>query len=180
MPTIGDIRQGKRIGKGNCNYYIWIACESCGYERWSTYRQGNPPKLCLKCQWLSARQKGLETREIYGEDNPNWKGGRRTRTDGYIEARIKSDDFFYPMADKTSYVLEHRLVMAKYLKRCLLTWEVVHHRNGIKGDNRIENLELVTSNSKHHTITMLTKYIKRLEKRIQVLEGKLNVKGNKV
>ena len=68
-----------------------------------------------------------------GNKHNNWKGGRYIDKDGYIVIYRP----YHP-------IFEHRLVMEKYLGRQLTSDEDVHHKNGIKTDNRIENLQLIT------------------------------------
>lgn len=60
-------------------------------------------------------------------------------------------ELFRPMFGKKGSCSEHRYVMAKKVHRPLKTTEIVHHLNGNKRDNRIENLELLESKKKHHT-----------------------------
>lgn len=72
--------------------------------------------------------------------------GKKVETkEGYILVYCPE----YPKAKNGKYVYEHRLVMANHLGRPLKENEHVHHKNGNKQDNRIENLELLT-NSEHH------------------------------
>lgn len=78
-----------------------------------------------------------------GPDSPAWRGGRG-RSNGYITVYVESDDALGQAMTKATngHVYEHRLVMARYLGRPLARHEQVHHINGDRTDNRIENLQL--------------------------------------
>ena len=75
-----------------------------------------------------------------GSANAHWKGGRTRHHKGYV--MIRQPD--HPRARTAGYVFEHILVMESVLGRPLLVSESVHHLNGVKDDNRPENLELWT------------------------------------
>lgn len=47
----------------------------------------------------------------------------------------------HKFADRDGYVRKHRIIYEDHHKCCLLPWVVIHHKNGIRNDNRIENLE---------------------------------------
>lgn len=75
-----------------------------------------------------------------GKDHYNWKDGRKLNC-GYVMLSFPD----HPRADRGGYVLEHILVMEKEIGRYLRKGENVHHRNGVRDDNRLENLELWSS-----------------------------------
>jgi hypothetical protein len=87
-----------------------------------------------------------------GSKAANWKGGITFMGNGkYVGVYVEPNNCFYRMADKDGYVMEHRLVMAKHLGRCLDDNEVVHHINHDKTDNNINNLRLM-SDSEHKSM----------------------------
>jgi hypothetical protein len=91
---------------------------------------------------------GRTTAIRYGEKNNKWKGGRFFDKDGYVLVRSHN----HPFATKSGYVREHRLVMENHIHRFLLKDEEVHHINGIKDDNRFENLQLI-GHKEHASLT---------------------------
>jgi hypothetical protein len=116
-------------------------CEICGKEFpfRSHGTQGIERTCSKKCGYILRRS-------MKGELNPAWKGGTRKRDDGYIE--IYSPN--HPYKNKTNQVMQHRLVMEKYLGCFLSPKLIVHHINEVRDDNRIENLMVVTK--KQHQI----------------------------
>ena|SRR3990167_7800839 len=97
-----------------------------------------------------------------GEKHPRWNGGIRMNN-GYRV--IYSPN--HPFKSKSKIVSEHRLIMEKHLGRFLNPQEVVHHKNGIKTDNRIENLILFDNNSEHMLYHGKTGTIKGRPKKIK-------------
>ena len=79
-----------------------------------------------------------------GSRSPTYKTGREI-SHGYI---IRTGQYEHPMAYSKGRIAEHRMVMADHLGRLLSRDETVHHINGNRQDNRIENL-MVVSRSEH-------------------------------
>lgn len=98
----------------------------CGYE---------PKKSEISIQ---ARLNSIKAHR--GNRSFAWKGGRIKDKMGYV-LLWKPE---HPNAKIAGYVHEHRFVMSEHLGRPLKPYEFVHHRNAIKSDNRLENLELLT------------------------------------
>jgi len=68
----------------------------------------------------------------------------------YVKTRdTRSGYIFVRDTARGKAVQEHRVIMENYLGRRLLRSEVVHHKNGVRDDNRLENLELLASQSEH-------------------------------
>ena len=133
----GEVKRANDIGFKGYSKFAYEPCTLCRKERWVRLNTGVPiHSLCISC----GNKKRGEMRR--GQNAHQWNGGYRTQ-EGYIFLRLEPNDFFYPMAIKKGYIREHRLVMAKHLGRILHKWEIVHHKNRNKLDNKIGNLELV-------------------------------------
>jgi hypothetical protein len=131
-------------------------CQLCGKKFMvlkSEVNRGNGKYCSRKCSTTVAGMITLSLSPQYGENNFHWGGGRATRGDYILIYRPE-----HPHSTLRGYITEHRLVMEEHIGRFLDPKEIVHHINGCKSDNRIENLMLFANNSDH------TKYHAKLRK----------------
>jgi len=98
----------------------------------------HPIENVLRESGVSEFDKRLQT----GENHYAWKGGKYIDGNGYVRIKLPKSDPRSVMCAKNGYVFEHRLVLAHSLGRPLFAHESVHHINGNRTDNRLENLQL--------------------------------------
>jgi len=157
MYHLNDIATGKELGRKTQTWrkYIWHACVDCGKERWVLLIKDLPRNI--RCHACSNKLNPIKKKTYL--------------SGGYRYVKLNPDEkFFSSMTIANGYIKEHRLIMAKALGRNLHSWEVVHHKNHIKDDNRIENLQLVSAD-KHTQITLLENRVAHLEIRVTQLEA---------
>lgn len=137
--------QAKQYRKSFCcreHKYLWaranlinkleLSCSNCGvvFRRRHDAKIGRNTFCSRKCQYELHR----------GENSTFYKGGRYKNDKGYV--LVLATD--HPRKVAGQYVYEHVLKTEKHLGRYLEKNEHIHHINGIKDDNRLENLQIVT------------------------------------
>lgn len=143
---ISEVKNKRGTLIANC------VCDECGKE-FKRY-------LCMiesQRNFCSSECSSKSQRGRTGNQASYWRGGRHKSKKGYV---LIYKPKHYPFAKKRKYVREHRLIMEKAIGRYLRQEEVVHHKNGIKDDNRIENLLLFNDDLEHRGYEALIRAIK--------------------
>ncbi len=149
-----------------------IACAVCGTKVWKPdawLKRTRIPTCSRHCNgvlrgkewkkhahkghaaWSSESEDRLRQR-MTGANNPAWKGGVTyfRKAGNYKPVKyVRCFPEFLSMARKDGYVMEHRLIVARAIGRCLIRKEVVHHVNHDPQVNDLDNLMLFASNRDH-------------------------------
>lgn len=129
-----------------------------GFYTWQKYIQPTLIELGIyrnkKAAMALAGKQGKMTRNHWGENNPFWKGGQSL--DGWGHVTIWN-------SKKRKYTLRSHIVWEEVNQKPLPKGWVIHHINGIKDDDRPENLEAMPTLSHDRLIPTLKKKIYELE-----------------
>lgn len=115
-----------------------------------TYKPNSRHKICPKCRKLADKRPCPQCGKLK-QRKSNLCIDCFSESKQYPKSKVKhlsKNGYFYvyfkkhPFSDKSGRVFEHRIIMEQKISRYLYPFENVHHKNGIKTDNRIENLEL--------------------------------------
>ena len=172
-PQIGEIRKGIEIGRKTTLKRIWAICIDCGKPRWTNLKSdGKASPRCRPCSVKTPECRLKHSELSKGMNNPfvkkrilqgrGWKD--KISDNGYIYVYLLPNHPFRQMTSRGGYVAEHRLVVAQNLGRCLKPDELIHHKNGIRSDNRLENLDIFSRafHAKEHTSGYCAGYEKGL------------------
>lgn len=153
------------------NFNIINVCPVCKRDFHPCYSRKIKGKssftICcsFQCSWKAKRgkpsiRKGKKFPNQSGKKHWNWKGGKFLSKEGYVYIYTPK----HPFANSDGYILEHRLKMEKHLGRYLTGQDIVHHKNEIKNDNRIKNLEITNriEHARHHSSLRWNKKVKSI------------------
>jgi hypothetical protein len=112
-------------------------------------KQDRDRKMVAKYGSIALHQSmiGRHGRHRAGPRNPRWNATKLVTSHGYIIVRVDPKHqraFGAPGLKRFKYAYEHDLIAEEMLGRSLTDNEAVHHKNGIRDDNRRENLEVLT------------------------------------
>ena len=158
--------------------------EVIGLETPEFTTKGKPSRayvICrCKCGWEVVVSKARIFKgdtKTCGNEKCSKQSRRETYEKKYSMIYSKTSDGYLRVNIGRKRVLVHRFMMERYLGRELGKNEIVHHLNGIKTDNRIENLEVLLSSdhTKSHAerlieIAVLKKLVYELQEKIKQLE----------
>lgn len=133
-------------------------------RRW-IIQAGIPIRTASERALLKFKQGKLTNAQRSGEKSRNWKGGRRITSAGYIDIWKPG----HPRARQTNYVLEHIYLWEEANGSLPRGWHI-HHINGNKQDNRLENLHAMPSREHMRYLQIQTRKIAEYEARIEELE----------